>query len=300
MLKKIKLKARLFYLPYFVISTVFPVLYTCIIWYFYIRNGKIHSVNYDLQCYLIPAISILILTGVFLTPKLRFAIFRNGMQIGGMVIFTILSAMFAAITTATILRYIIDTSSQVVHLKNTFEIENKPLYGFYTFENIDIDPGRSFHEWGLSGKRRDRLNLKLIVPCLDAQSNTYSYWILEKRDSFIDKSTLAQDAYDKIRIDLGRYLDTVQYSKAEYFERSVHTETRRNIVEMVHKLSSNPKHIIILEPHFKPMSQRLKKEKYIALFAWLGFNLLWFIFSISIGVSTLKLYDHQQGKRLER
>lgn len=296
-MKKVKLKLKLFFLPYILVNTVFLLLYTITIWDLYIRNGNIHNIDNGIVFYLVPGIIALALYSIFLTPRLRFAVFARSNTFG-MLFFTMFAAFTTMLTSVAINSYIKDLNTPIMHLKNLSQVENQKLSGFYSFDNLEIDKSRITNIWGTSGKSGNKLYIQLIAGCIDSASSKYNFWILENRDSFLGKTTTAQYAYSQLLPELSNYLDTVNYKNVFYFERSVRLEKTVNIVEMIDRLKTNERQNIVLKPMTKPFVKRLEKDKLLALLAYFGFNLLWIIVLTSIGVSTLKLYDHERKKQL--
>lgn len=290
MVKNIKHKFKLFYLPFLSISLIFTILYPLIIWWLYIRSHKIYIMDENILYFYVPVITGLVLSLIFIIPNLRFAIFAKG-QIIGIIASSMLSTMFLSIMARANLKYIVDSTTPIISLKQVTDIEKGNLNQSYQFSTLKVDSNLHNHRWVLTGKSQNNLELDLIIPVSDATSSNYSYWILEQRDSFIGNSGIAEYIYEGMLQELNKYLDTVDYTKVQYFERKTRTEHQQYIKSLIYAINSRytEKRLIILEPRRKPIQQRIKKDMWLAIAAFLGFNLVWLTIIFGFKVSTLKL-----------
>lgn len=296
-LKKIRQSIRLFFRPYMIVNTVFLLVYTFIVWYFYIGNGRIHQNNDSRIFYLVPGLISLTLMFIFVFPGLRFAIFK-GSSFFASIMLTICLAATTTVQSLMINNYLVSAGTPMVQLEDLSDFSDKPLSRFYKIRHLALDHVKQKHIWGVIGKKSNSVYLEMIVACADTSGSNYNFWILEKRDSFLGRKLLSEQAYDRVLSDLNHYSDTVKYGNIAYFERTIDTETDEETVRMIDRARNNDaKPNIVFEPRFEPLAKRIEDDRDFALLTYFGGNLIWLLLFASSRVSTLKLYDHERKKQ---
>lgn len=297
-LKKLKQRIRLFVLPYLIVNTLFLLVYTLIVWNFYISDGSIHRMSTNKIFYLVPGLISLILMFIFVFPGFRFAIFK-GSDLFARITLTLCLAVTTMVHSVMINNYLLSTGTPLVQLEDLSEFSDKPLSRFYKIRHLTLDYVKQKHIWSITTKKSNSIYLEMMVACADTSGSNYNFWILEKRDSFLGRALLTEEAYDRVYSDLNHYSDTVKYGNIAYFERTINTETNKETVRMINrvKFNNDAKQNIVFEPRFEPFAQRIEDDRDFALLAYFGGNLIWLLLLGSARVSTLKIYDYERKKQ---